>query len=354
LSDLNSEIDSIIRKTEQKLVSDTVESLISAAKLTLKDAKTCIYWRLGTNYLSTLDFYPALALVGPAGSGKNTTMKALRLMPGDSSGMVDCGGLTPAASRDELALFLDKTFFADEFDNIRPEVERIFMSRTTRDMSTQVYKRLVGPGKYEQKAHSIFGATVLHKRNLIDEPALASRSIQIFTRHQEGPYGRFECDVLNLSALKFDMSGVVLEGGRIESTWSPILEIARQLEDVEYIEEISKGMAVETRLLRQKAEYDYSSVVLARVIELLLSKPTLSRWYKIDIELDIGKPIRVDYPNIAPITVNSILNQLGFLTDRRGGRRWLYPEIEAIKVAAQRANYDDAGIAELDEEFQFR
>jgi len=354
LSDLSSEIDSIILQTEQKIVADTVSALMNASKLSLKDAKTCIYWRLGTNYLEDLDFYPALALVGAAGSGKNTIMKALKSMPGKCSDLMDCSSITMAVARDTLAMYANKTFFADEFDEAKPEVEKLFMSRTTRSMSVQMYKQMIAQGKYEQKATAIFGASVLHKRNLISDSAISSRAIQIFTRHQDGPYAKFTPDLKNLEALKFDLSNVITDGGRIETTWSPVLEIARNLQDHEYIAEIEATLTIETRILRQKSEYDYSSIILARLVELLLSKVTLYRWERIDIENEIGKVVRVDYPNIAPIVVNSILQNLGFLTDRRGGRRWLYPDVDAIRMAAERSNYADPDIEELYAEFKFK
>jgi energy-coupling factor transporter ATP-binding protein EcfA2 len=348
LSDLSNEINDILQR---KTVADAVDSLVDAAKLSVQDAKTCIYWRLGTKYLDELDFYPALALVGAAGSGKNTIMRALQALPAPCSGIIDCGSMSAPTARDELSKHLNSTFFADEFDNIRPEVQRIFMSRTTRDMATQIFKKLYKQKDYVQVVVNIFGATVLHKRNLIDDAAFSSRAIQVFTRHQDGPYGKFELDFTTLDAITLDMSAVILHGGRIETTWSPVLEVARQLGDEDFVAEVTKTLEIETRLLRQKSEYDHSSVILAQLIEVLLSRPTLSRWYKIDIETYIGKPIRVDYPSIVPITVNSVLNTLGFHTDRQGGRRWLYPSIEAIQIAAQRCNYHDSAIQELGSEF---
>jgi hypothetical protein len=352
LTDLSNQIDSIVLQTEQKIVGATVNSLRNAAKLNEKDAKTCVYWRLGTNYLEDLDFYPALALVGASGSGKNTIMTALQLMPGKCSDLLDCSAITMAVTRDILAMHVNRTFFADEFDEARPEVEKLFMARTTRSMSIQMFKQLTGPGKYEQKAAGIFGASVLHKRALIADPAISSRTIQIFTRHEDGPYSKFIPDSAGLESLKFDMSGVITHGGRIETTWSPVLEIARQLQDTSYIEEITATLAIETRILRQKAEYDPASVILAQLIEVLLSRKTLNRWFRIDIEYEIGRIIRADYPSIAPITVNSILNNLGFLTNRSGGRRWLYPDIDTIKRAAERCNYEDDTLNQLDKEFQ--
>lgn len=348
MTDINRDIESAFQAADKSVTDQAVNSLIDAAKLSLRDAKTCIYWRLGTNYLEKLEFYPTLALVGPAGSGKNTIMKALRSMSGRCSGITDCGSITPATARDELAKHYESTFFADEFDEIRPEVERIFMSRTTRSMSDQVFKKQYKPGDYRQVTLNIFGATAVHKRNLIDDPALSSRSLQIYTRHAEGPYGVFNANLDALEALTFDMSEVKNVGGRIETTWSPILEIARQLGDIEYLAEIEAERVVESKLLRQKAEYDYSSVVLAKVVEILAGKILGNRWERIDIEETIGKDIRRDYPNIAPITLNSIMNNLGFFTERRGGRRWLTPELAAIKFAALRCNYQDEWIDTLE------
>jgi hypothetical protein len=344
---VNDQISDIFRESAKTVVQDAVLSLVEAAKLSLRDAKTCIYWRLGAVYLEKLNFYPVLALVGPAGSGKNTIMKALKSMPGGCSDITDCGLLTPAATRDELAANHNLTFFADEFDDIKPEVGRLFMSRTTREMSNQTFKKLYKPGDYRQALVNIFGATVIHKRNKIQEPAMASRSIQITTHYVDGPYGTFKIDYSSLESLYIDMTNVKEDGGRIESTWAPVLEVARQLGDISYLDLFDTERAAATKSLRQRSEYDNNSIVLAKVVEVLMAK-SINRWSRIDIEDSIGRSLRVDYPYLVPIVVNGVLEDLGFFTERSGGRRWLYPEFEAIKLASQKCYYKDTDIDMLD------
>ena len=319
-----------------------VQSLIDATKLSERDARTCVYWRLGSRYAAQLEFYPALTLVGPSGSGKTTIMDSLRQMPGESSPILACTVFTMAALRDKLCEYESKLFIADEFDGVKPEVEYLLMARTTRSMSDIVYKEGLGNGKYEQTVAHIFGPTIIHTRNLIDDPARSSRSIQIFTRHEDGPFTEFNPDYVVTASLEFDMSGVIYRGGRTASTWSPVLEVARQLGDLNYLAEIQAELELEARTLRQKAEYDNASVILARIVELISQRDDEHRWDRLDIDNSIGRPLRFDFPYLTPLVVNNVINQLGLMTERRAGRRWLWPDWRSLKVACRKRNYEDA------------
>lgn len=340
----DAQIDSIIRQTEQKIVFQAVESLMDAAKLSVQDAKTCIYWRLGSKYLDKLSFYPLLALVGPAGSGKNTTMYALQRLPGKSSPITDCSQMTLSVAREELAKNYNATFFADEFDVLKPGVASIFMARYSRSNSIQSYKRQNPTnGRFEPVTVDIFGATVIHARNMIDEAALSSRTIQVFTRHQPGPYGDFKVNFDELDSIPFDLSNLKQTGGRAMVTYSPVIAIAQQIGDDDYLKNMDEIIQLEYQVLQENAEYDIASVILAKVVEIVLTRAqTLSNpWDRIDIEREIGSSIRSATEFVAPITINSNLTKLGFKSERRGGRRWLYPTPSSLKLATIRRNYKD-------------
>jgi energy-coupling factor transporter ATP-binding protein EcfA2 len=332
-----------------------VQSLIGAVKLSEQDAKTCVYWRLASRYAAELDFFPALYLVGPSGSGKTTIMHAMRDMPGEASDVLACTIFTMAALRDELVKYENKLFIADEFDETKPEVQYLLMARTTRSMASIPYKNALGNGKYEQVVAHIFGPSILHTRNGIDDPARSSRGIQIFTRHEDGPFTEFEPHYIEMALLEFDMSSVVYKGGRVISTWSPILEVARQLGDEDYITAINADLEVEARVLRQKAEFDNASLVLAKIVEYICERPADQRWQRIDIEAWIGRPLRFDFPYMSPLIINNVINQLGLLSKRTGGRRWLFPEPAALRLACKKRGYHDEefeALADEDEPIQ--
>lgn len=331
-------------------VDAAVLSLADSAKLDLRDAKTIIYWRLATRYSSQLNFFPALALVGPAGSGKGTIMAALKVMPGESSPITDCEIITMAACRDMLGANKDKLFFADECDGLKPEVSHLFMARCNREMADITFKESVGPAgssKFEQRTVNIFGPTVLHLRNQLDDPAKSSRSIQIFTRHADGPYPDFFADLSALFMLEFDMGHVRTTGGRVVVTWAPVLAVAEQLGDDEYLTDIQALIDMEMRSLREKAEFDPASVVLARIVDYLVNRPKEYQWDRIDIDAYIGRHLRLDYPNLEAPQVNNIITSLGFQTERRGGRRWLWPDAPSLQVAAWKRHYVDVELEEL-------
>lgn len=328
-------------------LQSTIESLADAAKLNEQDARTIIYWRLASRHAPELTFFPNLALVGPAGSGKTTIMESLEALPGESSGLHACTTLTVATARDLLASWRDKVFFADEFDSAKPDVAALFMARTTRSMAEITYKEAVTANKFKQVSVNIFGPSVLHLRNPLDDPAQSSRAIQIFTRHEDGPYPDFDCDREYLDALTFDMSQVKTKGGRIVTTWAPVLEVARQAGDEAYLRVIQHELEMEKTSLREKAEFDNASLVLAKVVEYLYERPEVNRWDRIDIEAYIGRPLRFDYPYLAPLTIASTLRSLGFYTVRAGGRRWLFPDPQSLAAAKARRSFEDATLDEL-------
>jgi hypothetical protein len=325
----------------------TVESLIGATKLTLTYAKTLVYWRLTNPHVEQMRFIPKLALVGPSGSGKTTNMEAAKAMPGESSPIVPCALLTMATCRDLLAEWKNKLFIADEADDLRPDVNMLFMARSNREMALINYKEPISQNKYKQSVADIFGPTLIHHRNEIEDPAQSSRSIQIFTRYEDGPFTEFEADLDALNSIKLDMSSVPRYGGRELTTWAPVLYVAEQVGDHEFVREILAEMEVQKQLLREKSEYDTASLVLSMVVQVVASKTHMHRWDRIDIEHEIGQPIRDDFPNLSPLTIASTLRSLGFYTERRGGRRVLYPEKNALELAARRRNYQDTQLEKL-------
>ena len=326
------------------LITDsTVESLADCVKLSIFDAKTVIYWRLASKYSTQLHFIPKMALVGPAGSGKTTTMEAVKMLSGESSPIYTCALLTMATARDLLAEYKDKLFIADEADDLKPEVAMLFMARSNRDMSVINYKEAVGnnSAKFKQQVTDVFGPTIIHHRNEIQDPAQSSRSIQVFTHYQDGPYPPFEPDLDALASLKLDMTNVPRFGGRAYTTWAPVLHVARQVGDIEYLAAVDAQVEQDRQTLRHKAEYDTASLVLIQVIEVVLSRGDINRWDRIDVEYNVGSQLRFNYPMLSPMTVASTIRTLGLHVERKGGKLWLYPDRASLEIAARKRGYQD-------------
>lgn len=321
-----------------------MESLSSATKLSTHDSKKAIYWRIATRYSEQLKFIPALAMVGPSGSGKTTTMEGLSRLPGESSPIYACSTLTMANCRDLLAEWKDKLFCADEADDLKPEVKFLFMARSNRDMAVINYKEAVSQNKYKQATADIFGPTIIHHRNEIEDAAQSSRSIQIFTRFEDGPFPPFEPDLEALAAITLDMANVPVYGGRAYTTWAPLLHVARQLGDEAFIAEVEAEIELQKEMLRSKAEFDNASLVLGKVIEVIASRALEHRWDRIEIDYLIGQQLRYDFPNLTPMVIGMTLRTLGFFTERRGGKLWLYPDRASLEIAARKRAYRDADL----------
>lgn len=337
-----------------QLARHTAEALNDASQIGLNNALTATYWRIGSLKIKEVSKYPGLAFVGPSGSGKSTNMGALKQMDIASSVTVSCIRLSTAEARDQLAGARDLTVFCEEFDQLSDPKSAyiLFHSRSDRDLSKLAVKiQSATNGPYHSETVDVFGATVVHSRNSFDDPALGSRFITLPTRHQKGPFTPYR----NVGDVREIAKSLVLQDqppgeGRIHDTWWPVLCVAAQLDDNQWLEWASGQIKMEQEALLEAAEYDRKSVILGRIIEVVWSRSQheVDPWFRINIHSEISEYLRVrGYPDITPWQVNSELNSLGLKTIRSGGRRWLFPTPLRLILACQKSGYEDEWIEEL-------
>lgn len=336
------------------------DPLIAATGLDEQDAKTAVYWRLGSLKIKERQTYPPLLFAGPSGSGKTSSMEAIKGMHPESAYAFSCTGVTPASSRDELAKALNMVAFAEEFDLLTDVHSSIkyFQARCDRKTSSHAFKDKTNDnGAYHPKTVELFGATVLHSRNVLSEPAMVSRSITIATRHSDKEsFPDFAVPSSTFLALyeaidwEVKATGVVAKG-RLYDTWYPVLQIAAALGDQDWLDWAGEKVRWLQQRLEEAAGYDHKQLILSRIVELIADNdatPTEEIWSRLNVSTDIGEYLRRNgIPDISGWEVADTIKEFGFLTKRRGGRLWLYPTAASLFCACDSVHYEDEWVSEL-------
>lgn len=336
-----------------------VQALQQACKLDLNQAKTAMYWRLGANWITdeNVKFYPALGLIGPSGSGKSTIEEAQYAVHPESCHKFSLEGATPAVTRDELEIAFNKIAVIDEFDMVSDvkAAARFIQARCSRATASILYKN---PAEhYKAKTVNMWGATVYHIRNAPEDPALVSRSIMINTRQEDPPFIPFDVTPETYRAIFNSINWTLprpVDGmGRMFDTWNPILWVGQCVGDEEWVAWVNKKLALLQQRLKEAAGFDHKQVVLARIIEIVANRtpskhPFDGIWDRIAVHEEIGLPIQKDLlAKMTPWQVAEEIKSLGFKTERRAGKLWLYPSPSSVILAADSVRYEDEWLATI-------
>ena len=344
--------------TPLQTLGSIAEQLSGAAKIPLNEAKKLVYWRAASIRIKDFQKFPGIALIGPSGSGKSTLMNGLRDMDPQSSATISCIRLSTAEARDQLADAYDKTVFCEEFDQLSDPSSAyiLFHSRTERLLSHLVLKRQERTnGPYVRQDLDVFGATIVHSRNDFDDPALVSRFLSVHTAHRPGPYPVAMVESVSDIAASLVLEPYVPSQGRSEETWTPVLQVAQAVGDVDWIAWGQEQIMLAQEALLEAAEYDRKSLVLGRIIEIVSHRDELANksvnvdpWQRINLGADVSEHLRKGgYPDITAWQVNAAINSLGLKTVRSGGRRWLFPTPIRLMLACQQAGYEDEWVEAL-------
>lgn len=326
-----------------------IDGFMAAGKLEINQAKTALYWNMGATQIKKVPFYPLLAFIGPSGSGKSTNQRGLKMMSPANCYTFSCAGVTPASARDELAKAVDMIAVVEEFDQMSDQrgASRYFQARCDRATADIAQKEALEKGGYRARTVHLFGATIIHARNAMIDPALVSRSITLHTRHRPPPYTEYALPVemFNAALESVDWS-VTATGigvnGRLYDTWYPVLKVAAGLGDEEWLAWAEIEIKLLQTRLEEAAGYDHRQVILAKVIETIADRPELLTWERVNVDESIGQALRKEYGNeLSPWEVADTIKGLGFKTGRKGGRLWMYPTPSTVILACKENGYED-------------
>ncbi len=332
-----------------------VHALMQAGKLEVNQAKAAIYWRLGAKRIKEAQFYPLLAFIGPSGSGKSTNQRGLRAMDPKNCYTFSCAGVTPASARDELAKALEMVAVVEEFDQMSDQkgASRYFQARCDRATADIAQKEALEKGGYRARTVHLFGATIIHARNPMADPALASRTITLHTRHRPPPYTEYDLplEIFEEVYSRVDWSTTatgVGVNGRLYDTWYPVLKVAAGLGDEEWLHWAEGEIKLLQTRLEEAAGYDHRQVILAKVIQVLADRVDLLTWERISVDESIGQDLRKEYGSeLTPWEVADTIKSLGFRTERKGGRLWMHPTATTVILACKENGLEDGWVDDL-------
>ena len=306
-------------------IDELVELVESVSGLRRDRAKTVVYYAVATHGQDNLDKIPVLTLYGPAGTGKTTLLDILGLLAREAKS-VD-GKATKAVIRD--ALIGVRTALVDEADTV---YERWMENRYARKAAQVQVKRERTDG-WVQTILSLFGATVLARRQPFRDPAILSRCVVVRTGYRAGGVSPFleedfdgYADMLKSIAATVpweDIRG--RQGDRIDDTWAPLRCVAAWLKDEAWLgyatEEIDKARSE----LRLGQGEEPTEAVFQAILALALEddRPIATVAERIPLSA-IAKHFVEEGEKLNSWQVGQIARQLGFGVGSKGGTRYVY------------------------------
>lgn len=316
----------------ERNIPDEIERLTEALSaqtgLDEPSAKTAMFYAVITHRTEELVNCPILVISGPSSTGKTTTLNALKLLVKEPR-EID-GRNTPAVTRDEL--FEAHTAVVEEADDID---EKLLQARYAQGNPEIKINRAMGPG-YIKTSASIYGATILHRRKPFRDHATLSRAITLTTRPKSGDVTPFDPKAFEGMQLEIDaLAGVIpwsaippSTGGRVTDTWEPLMQVANELGDEEWILWADEQVEAAKRVLSAGQAEEAQAIVFRTMLTLALGGSTdtsavpLERIQLSEIRHELAKE-GIDY---TAWQVGQVMEDLGLEKRQVGGQIWVYTD----------------------------
>jgi hypothetical protein len=290
-------------KIEGKKLEPYVEVLLGASGITEEQARICLLYTLCT-YREDLDRIPILAIMGMTGTGKSALLEQIILLVNSPTLAT---GSTFATIRDEMGN--SGTYIIDEADRVS---ERLLLHRTDSNIST-ISHNIRSRFGWTANPINVFGATILARRDPFRDAALRNRAIVIRTQNNPGDYKAKSMGGLEEIARDMKIESLSLGSGRVQDTWTPLLEIAKAIDDPGYEEAIAHAIEAEQTIFRSGQEYEPSEVVMYALDKLTWDGEEGKR-----LDKDIGLPELTETANeigdvkLIKRQVEELLMSMGF------------------------------------------
>lgn len=307
---------------EGETLQPFVQVLLGASGITEEQAKICLLYALCT-YRTDLEKIPLLTVMGMTGTGKSALLNQMTYIVNDPTVAT---GNTYATTRNEI----DKctTYIVDEADRIS---ERLLLLRTDKNLSSLTYNVGTGHG-WEGKPIDIFGATILARRNPFRDSAVRNRAIVIRTQNNPAEYKVEVIQGLDKIAKEMKIESMVFGSGRVRDTWTPLLEVARAIDDPSYEEAVENAVKSEQTIFRSGQEYEASEVVLYALDKLTWDINDGKRLEN-DIELSELTDTANDIGDVQLIKrqVEELLISMGFKVTFTHGTKFVRSDVELLE-----------------------
>ena len=319
-----------------QIITYHANAITSACGLDINQAKTGVYYAVGTHAIEKLDKMPILVSQGGHGSGKTTFMQVLKQIC--HAPIVIDGKVSKAELRDSLKL--NTTAFIEEADSVD---ERLILMRYSRQTANTIVKRGSASQGWTREPMNLFGATVLHRRVPFKDPAVDSRSITIRTIYKSGNYSIPTLDGTALASIAANVDWakpIAIPDGRAGDTWMPLFQAALYCNDTEWLQyalgELNKAIAS----LSVGQEYEPSQLVVSKLVSTAIMPDPQQLKPRVTLQ-EITKALKNDGHDLNPWQVGKILRGLGIQTKLSGGTDYVYIDKAHILDVAKKLGIDD-------------
>ena len=247
--------------------------------------KLVIYWALATHALAGMETFPILSLQGPFGCGKSECLNVISLLAAKSI-RITLNSFTFPAVRDAFINAYEGTVLIEEADSTwRAEHEKAFENllnnRGNRNAAVEEHNHQVGK-HWERKRSKYFGATIMHRRQPLDDSALESRTIIVkFKPVRERtykPYNSTDSLVIeitkNISLLKNlklpYFESIANIAGRVMDTYRPCLMLAQYIDDQAFITGSHDILHTQTERMVMDQGTEFTHVVYSGLVSCML------------------------------------------------------------------------------------
>jgi len=319
------------------------------------------YYAVSTHYIRDFDPFPGLAIYGAPATGKTATLNILKAACGQ---VVTITGETTsdAALKACMKEANQGTLIIEEADSVTDrDIENILVTRYTR--ASADVKKMVSDGKeWRLEASATFGATIVHRRNLLRDPAMLRRVITVQTKRKQGTYLQVTDQTHTETFTQYKrLFGFHPTWPKVTNEWDvqpaildcykPLIALAKLIEDSDFLGELVKEMTGASSRLIEEENYLDPQVLLKVLITLVSNKiKTNVTTSRINIEVNKIEPAIRDEFGVSCPTLKLSANQrnrilredLGFPIRSSHGRNRLYLDIpQLIKVCEDNAVEDD-------------
>lgn len=337
-------------------ILELIKVFTDVSGLNINQIKTVIYYAMATHKLKKFNWFPALGIIGPPGTGKSKTIDTAEPLCYKPLRITCHATMTPVALRDELARARNRTAIIEEVDLYpsRKQLQGYLINRVDRVRTSglavkEQVESDTGLKTWKTSNKEMYGATIFHDRFSLDDMAADSRVIAINTIFKEGsflepPKG------LSLPAFKLgSVPDYFAIKGRAFDTWLPLIKVASGLGDDDWLYYAFLQIEKAQDQLKDGHIYEEIQSIFAQVIKAYCGKGGNGLTVNCDkgliLQNSVVDPLRQQgMNNINPRTVKNILTKMGLSVVRSGGTNKLFTTKEELIKIAKEIGYEDEAL----------
>ena len=349
-----------------KVINDIAAVIHKTTGLPSFEERLCAYYILSTRFVSWINPFPVLCMLGAPGTGKTELLKTSAKLSKD--GILFPGAkFSGPAFRDKLATAHDGTAVVDECESEdkgkNTIIEGYLSQRYSRDTATEE-KKIPNKKTGEWKSITIefYGPSIIGKRLPYRDGALGGRSIMVSTHasprrdfitidevnmdeimtiraeiedlHRDMGIGNFTPEKINAVI----PSSIML---RVANTYRPIIALAKYFNDKEFLAGLWGQLSIASDDLISDQQYETGPLVVQALIGSLCTRGKYER-RNVKLQGDLVKTIQVSFEvMLSPRQVAHILRGYGFELRKYGGPVVVFPNLKILHKVCRLIGYRD-------------